>query len=738
MVMTSGISWCYDTWNPFVGCQQCADECLHCYIERELRKQKDWQSPLDHKPFRQPWGQVYLTQTWRDPYKHQRELDGTNLCRRLFTCSLSDFFIALADKRTVADAEGKVLAMHQEPAGRCGSNMWRDCAWQVIRDTPQCIYLILTKRPENILSRLPKDWGVGYKNVWIGTSVGCNRTLSKVDSLRKVPVHPEAVRFVSCEPLIEDISENINIDGIGWLICGGESGNNPEYLWDADKHDWRKMLDIDGRRTMKVEWAKKLRRLAYREGIPYWFKQVTSHQPGQGEDALGKICQEVPSPPKGYRWDEKAKESQPAVHVLSTPQASAGAPEPKSEPQPVESNPEPKIAATAKEAVANPEPPSEPQALGNCELCGDNEPVPAVEMYRSLDDQYHETPLCKDCADSFRKYDGKRLKRLMSVPGICKETWSWKSLLDEPKEVDDGNGGKFVLPNKPGYVQAVKEQFFGNAKYDQTIVKAYIARLEDKLKRHLAIEDVAKQLEPSAVGPEPTPHSIRNKPLDSFQPFETVPWQFLDELIALYCDKPEPDILDPTCNKRRMWGKSEHLKSEKFITMDLNPDVNPDVVGDNTNTPFDDNSFDLIVYDPPHTGDQRKSKTDFASKYGIGISTKNPETGKWGNLFHTYEPFLKEAKRILRSEAILLVKLADVTHCAKFQFATAEFYSVAEKFDFELLGKYVLPRKGVIIDPKWKKASHPRQNHCTWMAFKVHKDEPKATELAKSTDGVIQ
>lgn len=418
MVMTSGISWCYDTWNPFVGCQQCADECLHCYIQRELRKQKDWQSLLDHKPFRQPWGQVYLTQTWRDPYKHQRELDGTNLCRRLFTCSLSDFFIALADKRTVADAEGKVLAMHQEPAGRCGSNMWRDCAWQVIRDTPQCIYLILTKRPENILSRLPKDWGVGYKNVWIGTSVGCNRTLSKVDSLRKVPVHPEAVRFVSCEPLIEDISENINIDGIGWLICGGESGNNPEYLWDADKHDWRKMLDIDGRRTMKVEWAKKLRRLAYREGIPYWFKQVTSHQPGQGEDALGKICQEVPSPPKGYRWDEKAKQSQPAVHVLSTPQASAGAPEPKSEPQPVESNPEPKIAATAKEAAANPEPPSEPQALGNCELCGDNEPVPAVEMYRSIDDQYHETPLCKDCADSFRKYDGKRLKRLMSVPGM--------------------------------------------------------------------------------------------------------------------------------------------------------------------------------------------------------------------------------------------------------------------------------------------------------------------------------
>jgi SAM-dependent methyltransferase len=210
-----------------------------------------------------------------------------------------------------------------------------------------------------------------------------------------------------------------------------------------------------------------------------------------------------------------------------------------------------------------------------------------------------------------------------------------------------------------------------------------------------------------------------SKELYHVQPFETVPWQFLDELIAFYCDKPEPDILDPMCNKRRMWGKSEHLNSKKFVAMDINPSVRPDIVGDNTNTPFADNSFDVIAYDPPHTGDQRKSKTEFAAKYGIGVSTKNPETGKWGNLFHTYRPFLKEARRILRPEGILLVKLADVTHCAKFQFATAEFDIAATEFGFELLGNYILPRKGVIIDPKWKKAYHPRQNHCTWMVFKV-------------------
>lgn len=212
------------------------------------------------------------------------------------------------------------------------------------------------------------------------------------------------------------------------------------------------------------------------------------------------------------------------------------------------------------------------------------------------------------------------------------------------------------------------------------------------------------------------------KPFYSVQEFTTVPWQFLDEMIAFYCEKPEPDILDPTCNKRRMWGKSVHLASKKFVAMDMNPEVKPDVVSDNTNTPFADNSFDVITYDPPHTGDQGRSKTEFAGKYGIGVLSKNPETGEWGNLFHTYRPFLKEAKRILRPEAILLVKLADVTHAAKYQFATAEFYNAAKEFDFELLGYHILPRNGVILDTKWKKAYHPRQNHCTWSVFKAHKD----------------
>jgi|SRR5271157_58450 len=205
------------------------------------------------------------------------------------------------------------------------------------------------------------------------------------------------------------------------------------------------------------------------------------------------------------------------------------------------------------------------------------------------------------------------------------------------------------------------------------------------------------------------------QPLFSVQPFETTPWQFLDVMISVYCLVENPRILDPTCNKRRMWGKS----TRKFVAMDFNPEVKPDVVADNTAMPFADASFDVITYDPPHTGDQGKSKTEFAGKYGIGVKSKDPITGEWGNLFFTYPPFLAEAKRVLSPNGILLVKLADVTHGQKFQFATAEFYLAAKGFGFELLGNHILPRKGVITDSKWKKASHPRQNHCTWQVYRL-------------------
>jgi hypothetical protein len=120
-------------------------------------------------------------------------------------------------------------------------------------------------------------------------------------------------------------------------------------------------------------------------------------------------------------------------------------------------------------------------------------------------------------------------------------------------------------------------------------------------------------------------------PLYSVQPFDTVPWQFLDELIAFYCDIAEARILDATVNEGRIWGRGK--SRYKHVGMDIDPSVHPDVVGDNTAMRFPDESWDIVVYDPPHTGEQGKSK--FAPVYGTEVAV-----AKNGGRAHTYPPFL--------------------------------------------------------------------------------------------------
>jgi protein gp37 len=111
-----------------------------------------------------------------------------------------------------------------------------------------------------------------------------------MDTLRKIPA---ALRFVSMEPLLEDISAHINFDGFSWAIAGGESGYGPEYLWNPDGN-WREEFKTGGRRTMKLEWARNLHRLAQERHLPFLFKQITAPRPGQGEAALGSIIKEFP------------------------------------------------------------------------------------------------------------------------------------------------------------------------------------------------------------------------------------------------------------------------------------------------------------------------------------------------------------------------------------------------------------------------------------------------------------
>ena len=189
-LLNDGISWTNDTLNFWKGCTKVSAACLYCYIDRVLRR-----SGMT------AWGEVTRTtqHTWDKGKRWEQYLADTTdgkTYMKMFTCSPSDFF-------------------HEKLADK-----WRPEAWKVIKDSPHCVYLILTKRPGRILRHLPKDWGSGYENVWLGTSIGDIKSVGFADVLRKVPAK---VRFLSCEPLLEDISEKLDLTEIQWVIVGGES-----------------------------------------------------------------------------------------------------------------------------------------------------------------------------------------------------------------------------------------------------------------------------------------------------------------------------------------------------------------------------------------------------------------------------------------------------------------------------------------------------------------------------------
>lgn len=267
MGVNSGISWTHNTWNPWMGCVKIAPECAHCYIDRTIARMKN---PATSE-YREPWGEIFRTSpgNWQNPLRWEKKAAARGKAIRVFTCSESDFF-------------------HH------GADAWRDEAWATIKNTPHLLYQILTKRPGRIASHLPADWGDGYKNVWLGVTAASNESMVQIDKLREVVAR---TRFVSAEPLLEDVSQKINLKGINWLITGGESGPGPEYVWIAGTHFSK---EPDGRRIMNLEWAKNLQAACKATDTVFYFKQITAFRSGSGEGALGKVYHNYPDGP--FPW----------------------------------------------------------------------------------------------------------------------------------------------------------------------------------------------------------------------------------------------------------------------------------------------------------------------------------------------------------------------------------------------------------------------------------------------------
>lgn len=233
----SSIEWTHHTFSPWWGCAKVSPACDHCYAERWARrvwpKLKLWDANSSRLAFSKD--------TWNNPFKWNRRAAKTGIRERVFCASMSDVF----DNHDAVTDE-------------------RERLWEVIRKTPGLDWLLLTKRIGNVPRMLPKSWGDGWPNVWLGISV-CNQEEADRD-IPKLLALPARARFLSCEPLLGPISfvgkwihhpdpavhANM-LERLDWIIVGGESG-----------HDAR---------PMHPEWARSLRDQCVAVGVPYFFKQ---------------------------------------------------------------------------------------------------------------------------------------------------------------------------------------------------------------------------------------------------------------------------------------------------------------------------------------------------------------------------------------------------------------------------------------------------------------------------------
>jgi protein gp37 len=237
MAEKTAIQWTDATLNFWTGCKKVSDGCKYCYMYRD--KERYGKDPAEvvevsiktiNKIIKD------LDHQWTERMILAAKTGNPAGPILIFTCSWSDFFIEEADA-------------------------WRGKAWDIIRSRPHFIWQILTKRPENILSRLPEDWGKGWPNVWLGVSIENNKNTNRILTISQIPAR---TRFISFEPLLSNIyftdtEEEILNKHINWAIIGGESGNdNGAYRYRPCEVQWIENLIYDLQEANVATFVKQL------------------------------------------------------------------------------------------------------------------------------------------------------------------------------------------------------------------------------------------------------------------------------------------------------------------------------------------------------------------------------------------------------------------------------------------------------------------------------------------------
>ena len=239
MSQNSKIEWTGATWNPVRGCLKVSPGCMHCYAETFAERFRG----VPGHPYEYGFDPRLVPEKLLEPLSWS--------CPKVvFVNSMSDLFQdAVADSYIAAVAEVMLL-------------------------TPWHTYQVLTKRSTRLEALLRKQLrsAADAEHIWWGVSVEDRKYgLPRIDNLRDAPAR---TRFLSIEPLLEDIGE-LDLRGIDWVIVGGESG--------------------PGARPMKKDWVRAIRRSCRAAGVHFFFKQWGGVQKGKHGRVLdGRTYDEIP------------------------------------------------------------------------------------------------------------------------------------------------------------------------------------------------------------------------------------------------------------------------------------------------------------------------------------------------------------------------------------------------------------------------------------------------------------
>jgi protein gp37 len=260
----SKIQWTDATFNPHRGCTRVSEGCRSCYAEAMSRR---------NPAVLGVWGPggtrvVAAESYWQQPLKWDRAAARSGRPHRVFCASLADVFEAWDGP--MVDAQGRVLHYNSAatwwvagptPHGPIPMQFVRERLFSLIAATPHLTWQLLTKRPENIRPMLAEiGLDAPPANAWMGTSVEDQEQARKrISHLLGVPA---AVRFLSCEPLLEGLGLTVWLPGIAWCVIGGESGPKA--------------------RPFDLGWARSLVAQCRAGGVAAFVKQLGAHPVAEG------------------------------------------------------------------------------------------------------------------------------------------------------------------------------------------------------------------------------------------------------------------------------------------------------------------------------------------------------------------------------------------------------------------------------------------------------------------------